>query len=154
MCACCDPPRPFESAKDRWNHKHYQTHKYQFKCPECGDALSTKQKLEDHDAICTQLARNIKMLRKRGAREAELWERTAVSASDEEDKHSDSEGEPEQDEECQECAKSIYKEDYDWWCDCGYGLCAGCQPRLAFNHVCGCPRVRKSAPSKRKIKEK
>jgi len=45
-CTCCDRPRLFLSAKARRNHKYFLTKKLEFKCPKCGDPLSTKQKLE------------------------------------------------------------------------------------------------------------
>ena len=83
-------------------------------------------------------------------------EENGGSSNDEEDKHStlDEDEEAENDERCRECNKRIYNYNLEWWCCCGYGLCAACRPFSALNHVCGCPKARKSAHSKRTQKNK
>lgn len=154
-CTCCDPPHIFESAKDRCTHKYYQSKTKKFECPKCGDALSSKQRLETHISQCCMIKRKMKAMQKFIQRRAKEVEHGGTS--DEEDKHSSSDEEEEStrgriinDDTCQRCDEPISDESPDeWWCNCGYGLCADCRSGLALDHLYRCPTARKRLLSKR-----
>jgi hypothetical protein len=112
--------------------------------------------MQEHQATCSDLKKNMAMLRKFGEliKNAAESEEDKHSSSDEDQEEQHSQDQIEYDERCQECKKRISDHASEWWCDCGYGLCADCQPGLSLNHVCGCPAVRKGASSKRINKKK
>lgn len=136
MCACCHPPRPFESAKARRNHKHYETHKHKFKCPNCRDTFATNQVMKEHHAGCSEMKKSMAAVRKL----REQGKNGAESEVEEEDKHSSSdEDQDEYDEGCQECHREA-----DWLCYyCSYGLCERHRRDSALAHLWECSKARK-----------
>jgi hypothetical protein len=109
--------------------------------------------LKKHVDACLPIKRKIKALEKTAKRAREEQEKSENGSTSSEDEplgpRSKEYKKIEEDGWCRECPQKLTS-DENWWCEsCGYGLCEGCRPDFALDHLYGCSATLKNTKSKR-----